>query len=162
VSQDKQKVSETQVGAIGEGLVASQLILASAGRLSPYRPVADDSGIDLLVLDKKTGRVTPIQVKSRTKRLRRHPKIVHFQTRIATFREYKGGFLLAVLIDLETLEVQRAWLIPMKRLSGVARRQGDNLVIRPSIDMHSTDQYSAFRCEDLNEVTRRLTTTARL
>ena len=156
MSKEDGKVSETQVGAIGEGLVASQLILASLGRLSPYRPVADDSGIDLLVLDKQTGRVTPIQVKSRTKRLRRHPKIVHFQTRIATFREYKGAFLLAVLIALETLQVQRAWLIPMVRLAAVARRQGDILVIRPSIDMYSSDQYSAFRCEDLTEVARRL------
>ncbi len=150
------RISETQLGAISEGFVASQLILASLGRLSPYRPVADDSGVDLLLLDKRNGRVTPIQVKSRTKMLRRHPKIVHFQIRTATFREYKSGFLLAVLFALETLQVQRAWLIPMSRLRGVCRQQGDNLVIRPSIDMESGDRYSEFRCKDLTEVTRRL------
>ena len=59
------KLTSTQIGAIGEDIVASGLMIASHGRLSPFQPVADDDGIDLLIYDKKTGKALPIQVKSR-------------------------------------------------------------------------------------------------
>ncbi|MCH8158120.1 MAG: hypothetical protein IID18_10300 [Nitrospinae bacterium] len=42
-------ITTTQIGAIGEHIAASQLMLASQGRLSPFLPMADDDGIDLLI-----------------------------------------------------------------------------------------------------------------
>ena len=45
-------------------MVASALLIASNGRLSPFAPLADDHGIDLIVLDKVTRRTLAIQVKS--------------------------------------------------------------------------------------------------
>ena len=59
-------ITTTQIGAIGEHIAASQLMLASQGRLSPFLPMADDDGIDLLIFDKVTRSTLPIQIKSRT------------------------------------------------------------------------------------------------
>jgi hypothetical protein len=58
-------LTATQIGAIGEALVASQLLLASDGRLTPFQPIADDDGIDLLVFDKRTRCAASVQVKAR-------------------------------------------------------------------------------------------------
>ncbi len=43
------RMTDTQIGTIGEMTVASQLMLASDGRFSPFLPFADDDGIDLIV-----------------------------------------------------------------------------------------------------------------
>lgn len=40
------KLTQTQIGSIGEVTVAPQLMLLSNGRLSPFLPFADDDGID--------------------------------------------------------------------------------------------------------------------
>ena len=53
------EVTATQKGAIGESIVAIQLIVESGGRLSPFEPLADDDGIDLLIYDKQTGYSAP-------------------------------------------------------------------------------------------------------
>jgi hypothetical protein len=151
-------VSETQLGAIGENLVANHLVMASAGRLSPFRPVADDGGIDVLIYDKVTGQALPLQVKCRTRTLARHPKIVHFQVRKATFVEHHHGHVLCVYFNRATLAISRAWLIPMRTFLSVAFEQTDDYRVRPSIDMSSADRYTPFRCTDLGEVAERLIT----
>ncbi len=60
------RMTDTQIGTIGEVTVAAQLMLASGGRFSPFLPFADDDGIDLIVYDKVTGISLPVQVKART------------------------------------------------------------------------------------------------
>jgi hypothetical protein len=60
-------LTSTQRGAIGESVVATGLMLASAGQLSPYKPIADDDGIDLLLVDKRSRAIVQLQVKCRTK-----------------------------------------------------------------------------------------------
>ena len=156
--QNPRQVSATQIGTIAENLVATQLILESKGRLSPFKPMADDGGIDLLVYDKDTGRAIPIQIKSRTKTLKRNPKTVHFEVRLATFNENQDAYLLGALFDpsANKLGVRRAWLIPMRELHGVAASRTEKLVIRPSLDMRSQDRYTPYRCEGIAEVARRL------
>lgn len=151
-------ITETQVGAIGENLVATQLMIESSGRLAPFKPVADDAGIDLLVYDKKTGRAVPVQVKCRTKTLNRHPKNVHFQVRDATFKAEQDGYLLAAYLNTKgsTWYIERAWLVPMGELEDICRKQGDKLVIRPSISTTSGDKYSEHRCADMGDVASRL------
>lgn len=42
------QLTTTQEGSIGEAMAGVQLMLASGGRLTPFRPVADDDGTDLL------------------------------------------------------------------------------------------------------------------
>ena len=54
------KLTSTQIGALAENVVANELMIESGGRLSPFQPIADDDGIDLLVYDKVTGNALPI------------------------------------------------------------------------------------------------------
>lgn len=158
MARDIGKVTTTQIGTIGENLVATQLILESNGRLSPFEPIADDTGIDLLVYDKRTGYTVPLQVKTRTKTIKRYPKIVHFEIRRATFKSKQDAFILAILFHPRTsaIEVERAWLIPMREFRQIAMKRAQGFVISPSIDMRARDKYSPYRCEGLAEATRRL------
>ena len=150
------EVTATQKGAIGESVVAIQLILDSGGRLSPFEPLADDDGIDLLIYDKKTGYAAPLQVKTRTRTLRRNPNIVHFQVRRATFSPNVDGFVLAVLLNPGGASVKRAWLVPMDCLPRLARTTGKTLALSPSTRMDSRDRYTPFRCHDIVAVADRL------
>ena len=58
------QLSSTQKGKVTEQLVASALLIASNGRLALFVPLADDHGLDLIVLDKVTRRTIAIQVQS--------------------------------------------------------------------------------------------------
>ncbi len=93
-------LTSTQIGKVGETIVGAQLMLASTGRLSPFLPIADDGGIDLVVHDKVTGRSLTIQVKGRVAKEEDTLGYTQFDVRTATFREDAGMFLLAVLLDL--------------------------------------------------------------
>ncbi len=78
------KLSSTQIGTIAENHVANMLMITTGGRLSAFRPVADDDGIDLLIYDKRTGRALPAQVKCRTVTINKsgtteRSDIVHFE-----------------------------------------------------------------------------------
>ena len=64
MSIDGQGLTSTQKGSITEYAVATALMLASGGRLSAFTPLADDHGVDLIVFDKRTGAMLPVQVKS--------------------------------------------------------------------------------------------------
>jgi len=94
------------------------------GRLSPFYPIADDFGIDLLFYDKVTGGTVSLQVKLNTKTIREDSSVCHFQVRHATFSEHKNAYLLGVLLDTEGSgwSIARAWLVPMKELASVASR----------------------------------------
>lgn len=115
-------VSETQKGAIAENLVCNWLMRCSDGRLSPYKPVADDGGIDVLVFDRKTRRTLLLQVKSRTRTealtvKKRNPR---FQIRIPTFEVGNDFYIAAILLDADLQTPEALWLIP----SAVAQQQG--------------------------------------
>ncbi|MCX8213937.1 MAG: hypothetical protein OTJ97_05420 [SAR202 cluster bacterium] len=152
------EVTSTQKGAIGENYVAQELILQFDGRLYPFKPIADDDGVDLLVLDKKMGNSLPLQVKMRTKTIKASPKVVHFEVRKVTFKSDFDGAVLAVLFkpEVSKLEVDTAWLIPMKKLHGVTSANSEKFVLRPSIGKESKGRYREFRCVDFSEVTKRV------
>ena len=59
-------LTSTQIGTLAENLVTNELMIESSGRLSPFQPIADDDGIDVLIYDKVTGKALPIQIKART------------------------------------------------------------------------------------------------
>lgn len=63
-------LSSTQIGAIGENLLANAVMKASDDRLSPFQPLADDDGLDVLFFDKLTGNSVAIQLKCRTVTMR--------------------------------------------------------------------------------------------
>lgn len=149
-------MTQTQIGAIGEVTVAAQLMLGSEGRFSPFLPFADDDGIDLIVYDKVTGASLPMQVKARTSGRLGKSDTILFDVRRKTFSDHDGAFLLAILLDMTGGLIQRAWLIPMAELAGIARARPDKLSITPSAKEGSNDRYTPYRCAGMAEVAERL------
>ncbi|AWJ88965.1 hypothetical protein Sp245p_03745 [Azospirillum baldaniorum] len=131
-------------------------MLASAGRLSPFVPLADDGGVDLLLHDKVTGCSVTVQVKGRVAKDDSALGYVQFDVRTSTFRDGPDMFLLAVLLDMQQGSVQRAWLIPMAELPAVSMRKTEKLAITPSPSSASKDRYTPYRCQDMREVAERL------
>ena len=149
-------LTATQKGALAEGIVANEMMLVSDGRLSPFTPVADDGGIDLLIYDKKTGKALPVQVKSRTTTLKRSPKVVHFEIRKATLQGGPSKVVLCVLLTANMRGIERAWIIPADSLPEIARDGDTTYVLRPSKDPASTDRYTQFRCKNTSDMVARL------
>lgn len=157
MSQDNLKLTSTQIGAIAENIVASTLMSESSGRLSPFWPVADDDGIDLLIYDKVTGEAIPVQVKSRTKALKKSGRdergnIVHFEVRTKTIKQDKYAHLIAVLLSEDFSKIDCAWFIPMTTVITEAREGTNKYVIRPSRSRQSKDRFSKFRCNSSREL----------
>jgi hypothetical protein len=156
------ELSSTQVGVLAENLVINALMLSSNGRFAPFRPVADDDGIDLLLYDKNSGRVVPLQVKARTRTLKKprsseRGNVVHFQVRRQAIRHFGMARLLAILLREDATSIDAAWLIPMGQLATLARQSRDNLVIRPSISARSKDKCRPYYLASIDALVSKLT-----
>ncbi len=149
-------LTSNQIGKIGETLVASQLMLASGGRLSPFLPLADDDGIDLVLLDKVTATALTIQVKSRTGVDNEKAQTVEFNVRLATFAARTDAYMLGLLFDEAGQGIRTAWLVPNTALEDVSICKPDKLVLTPSAKPTSNDRYTPYRCHTLAEVCERL------
>lgn len=145
------RLSTIQKGKAVEALVASTLILASEGRLSPYVPVSDDCGIDLLVFDKITHRILPIQIKARIANPSR--QTVQFNVGKATLADLPNRFLLGVLLDPESISMTASWLIPMARLSEVSTEKPDMYSVKPSFSADTRDRCRTYRLDTASELT---------
>jgi hypothetical protein len=155
------KLSSTQIGAIAENVVANVLMRDSGGRLSPFRSVADDDGIDLLVYDKRSGTAIPVQVKSRTnalmnKRTGERGNIVNFEIRAAALREYELAHVIAVLLSPDLASIRCAWFVPMRDVVKKARRGKAKYVIRASHAPASKDKFSTYRCDPESTLAQRV------
>lgn len=141
--------TSTQVGAIAENLVINALVTASKGRIAPFRPFADDEGIDILAYDKESGSAIPIQVKARTVTLFK-PKtkvrgnLAHFEVRKVVLDRNKRSVLVAALLTEDLKEIRDSWLIPMRELKRLANERASKWVIRPSISKKGKDRYRAY------------------
>ncbi|MFM0292248.1 hypothetical protein P0D68_03745 [Paraburkholderia sp. RL17-380-BIE-A] len=154
-------LSSTQIGAIGENLLVNAVMMASDGRLSPFQPLADDDGLDVLFYDKKTGNSVAIQLKCRTVSIRKRNSeergnVVHFQIRQATFNDARRAYLVAALFDEELTRFVATWFIPMALLPEVGKDISGNWVIRPSKAADSADRYTPYRCLTADELARRI------
>ncbi|MDQ8699208.1 hypothetical protein [Hyphomicrobium sp. LHD-15] len=136
-------LSTVQKGKVTEALVASMLVLGSIGRLSPFVPISDDCGIDLIVLDKQTQGKLPIQIKSRIANPARNT--VQFNIRKASVGELGNRLLLCVLFDPETIALTASWLIPMSRIRDLSQEKRDKYTLSPNILVGSRDRYQSFR-----------------
>ncbi len=152
-------LTSSQIGKIGETLVASQLMLASGGRLSPFLPLADDDGVDLILLDKVTAAALTIQVKSRTGVDDEKAQTVEFNVRLATFASRADAYVLGLLLDEAGQGIRSAWLVPNTELEHVSNRKRDKLVMTPSARASSNDRYTPYRCGSLTQVCERLLAT---
>jgi len=155
------KLTSTQIGTLAENLIANELMIESSGRLSPFQPVADDDGIDVLIYDKVSGKAVPIQIKARTNTINKAGKkersnTVHFEVRKATLNEKRRTLLLCVLLDESLRKTERAWLIHLSDLPAIASNRKDKYVIRANRQATSKDKYKQFQCKDIAEVYQRL------
>jgi len=150
------RLTSTQKGAIGEAIVGAQLMLASDGRLSPFRSIADDDGTDLLVVDKLTGQLSMIQIKCRFRPQAAGTRYEQFDVRMKTFRDVAHNWLLAALIDPNDGALWCSWLIPASSLASVAMAKSDKLVITPSPLENSADRYVPWRASTVTALTDRL------
>lgn len=155
------KLTSTQIGAIAENLVANELMLESKGRLSPFQPIADDDGIDVLIYDKNTGKAVPIQIKARTNTINKPGKqergnTVHFEVRKATFKVDCKGMLLCVLLDQELRSTERAWLIPFSKLPKISTVKNSKYVIRANKQISTKDKYKKYQFENIERVAKEL------
>jgi hypothetical protein len=145
-------LTSTQRGAIGESVVATGLMLASGGQLSPYKPIADDYGIDLLLVDKLSRSILQLQVKCRTKVDDPKAQTVQFDVQTGTFAEGAKGYVLAILLDGATF--RKGWLIPLAQLRALARTEPDKLVIVASAKEATKDRFQPYRHDNFGAVAR--------
>jgi len=154
-------LSSTQIGAIGENLLINAVMKASDGRLSPFQPLADDDGLDVLFFDKVTGNSVAIQLKCRTVSIRKknsdeRGNTVHFQVRQATFNEARRAYLVAALFNDDLTQFICTWFIPMALLPEVGKDISGKYVIRPSKAEGSADKYTSYRCMTAQDLAQRL------
>lgn len=154
-------LSSTQIGVIGENLLINEVMKASKGRLSPFAPIADDDGLDILFFDKITGNSVAIQLKCRTVSIRKKNSkerghSVHFQVRKATFKEARRAFLVAALFNDGLTDFKCTWFIPMGLLPDIGKDISGKYVIRPSKSNNSADKYTSFRCMNTEELAQRI------
>lgn len=154
-------LSSTQVGAIGENLLVNAVMKASDGRLSPFQPLADDDGLDVLFFDKLTGNSVAIQLKCRAVTLKKRNSqergnTVHFQVRKATFKEARRAYLVAALMDEDLTHFLATWLMPLAVLPEIGGSRTKNWVIRPSKGAGSADRFVAYRCTTADELAQRI------
>lgn len=148
------RLTATQIGAIGEETAATQLMLASGGRLAPFKPYADDDGVDLLIFDKATRKSATLQIKARMKVDDRRAETVQFDVRKKTFSDAPDAWLLAILLDGANLKC--SWLVPMASLPKISRETGAVYSITPSAKPTSNDRYTPWRTHSANEIADRL------
>ena len=154
-------LTSTQIGAIGENLLVNAVMKASDGRLSPFQPIADDDGLDVLFFDKQTGNSVAIQLKCRTGSIRKRASEergnqVHFHVRQATFNQARTAYLVAALFNEELTEFLCTWFIPMHLLPKLGKDNSDRYVIRPSKSASSKDKYTGYRCMTAAELVQKI------
>lgn len=144
-------LNSTQKGKASEFLLASALILASNGRLSPYLPMCDDCGVDQLVFDKETHRALAIQIKSRIEKLPGGKR--KFAVKKTAFRNHADRYLIAVFLDPNTMALAASWLIPMARLPELAgENQPKEFAVWLGAKKGSRDRFQDFRHDGAKEL----------
>lgn len=141
-------LSTSQKGKIAELFVASALMAGSGGRLSPFVPLVDDHGVDLVVVDKETGGSVAVQVKAWMAGAGSGRRTAQFDVRKATFGGGEGSVVVAVILDPSSMAMEAAWLIPMSDVPEVAVDQPSKFALSPSRSATSRDAYSGYRHPD--------------
>ncbi|MCP5411443.1 MAG: hypothetical protein H6924_04820 [Alphaproteobacteria bacterium] len=146
--------TSTQIGAIAECLVTAGILEASGGRLSPFKPIADDDGLDLLLFDKLTRRPIPLQIKCRRNFDDPKAQTVQFDVRLKTFAAHEDGYILCIKLD--GTAIGALWLVPAKDLRSIAKATPTHLVVTPSAKPTSQDRLSPYRLATFAEVADRI------
>jgi hypothetical protein len=146
--------TSTQIGAMGECVAAAGILEGSVGRLSPFKPVADDDGMDLLLFDKLARKAIPLQIKTRRSYDDPKAQTVQFDVRLKTFAREGEGYVLCIKLDAVTIDT--LWLIPAAEFAGVAKESPTHLIIVPSAKPTSRDRFTPYRVKGFGEVADRI------
>ncbi len=157
----KGNITSTQKGVIAEHIVANELMIETDGRFSPFSPLADDEGIDLLIYDKKTGKALPIQIKSRSGGIIKKGKesnTIHFEIRSVSLKNKRYAYFLAVLLTKDSRSIERAWFIPMKDISNLLnmRKKQEKYIMRANRSLKTKDKFRTYQCESIKDVAQRI------
>lgn len=148
-------LSSTQKGVIGENLLVNAVMKASNGRLSPFKPVADDDGIDVLFFDKDTGKSVAMQLKCRAS-TDSGGNTAQFDVRKATIKEARSAYLVAALLNDNMTAFVCTWFMSMTELKTVGNEKPDKYVITPSKAKDSQDKYKDFRYANVDGLAHRI------
>jgi hypothetical protein len=155
------KLSSTQIGTIGENLLVNAVMKASNGRLSPFQPLADDDGLDVLFFDKETGNSVAIQLKCRRNTDRKsnskgRGNTAQFDVRRATFKEARSAYLVAALFNEPMNDFVCTWFISFEKLSEISNLKSNKYVITPSKAADCGDKYVKYRCQTSEQLADRI------
>lgn len=148
------RLTSSQRGKIAELHVATALMAQSGGRLSPFEPLSDDHGVDLVVVDKVSGNALPIQVKSWFLAPERPVKTVQFDLQKSTYTIDGRGAAICALMDPDTLAIIMSWMIPLSDIPNVATEQPKKYAMVPSRMENSRDKYVPYRHTNIASLTR--------
>ena len=137
--------------------VAAAILEASGGRLSPFKPVADDDGMEFCSCS--TSRPAgPFRFRLSARRVfdNEKAKTVEFDIRLKTFARKGDGYVLCV--KLAGASIETAWLIPADELEGVARQSSTDFIVVASAKPTSNDRFSRYRASSFGEIPARILT----
>ena len=144
-------LTTTQKGSITEYAVATALMLGSGGRLSAFTPRADDHGVDLIVFDKQTGAMLPVQVKS-WMGAPGPAGTVQFDVQKTTFGGSAESILIAVLFDPAGASIRMSWLMSMGEVPDNSVSRKGKYALSPSVRPGTSDRYRRFRHDSLRSL----------
>lgn len=124
----------------------------SAGRLSPFWPLSDDHGIDLVLLDKVSGLSLAIQVKSWFLNPQSPAGRLQFDIQKTTFSGKTAGVLLCVAINPQQLTIHASWVIPLSHVPAIATHREAKYALTPSPLANSKDRYTPYRHLTLDDL----------
>lgn len=106
----ERRISSKQKGDVTESRVVELVTLGSLGQLTSYVPKSDDDGIDIIINKKGDFRPLFIQVKSRFS-LSKNGQFIQ-NVGESTFKSHPAFYIVFLLFNEKTFEVDRVWLIP--------------------------------------------------
>lgn len=149
----RELITEVQKGVIGENLISNWLMVGSNGRLCPFRPIADDVGIDIIVYDRITRNTIALQVKTRILSDKPKRNTKQFNLGTSTFESHPNFYLLSLVLNIDMVSPRCMWLIPSEVVKNIARgitvKGKDKYVIRSSFNEKSNDKWSSFKVDGL-------------
>lgn len=103
-------------GKAVEHLIAALCVLGSNGELNAWTSLVDDEGVDLVLQRRNRPETISLQVKSRLTSGKGITERKRFQSQVraATFRPRDDLYMLFVVADPTTLDLDPIWLVPSK------------------------------------------------
>jgi len=140
-------LTSMQKGSIIESQIANLLMVVSDGELSPFMPIVDDAGVDLIVSAKGTFNTVFLQIKSRFVRNSRYKNRIDFQIKRNSLSESSQVQVLLVYYDQDQGDIETMWLIPSSELINNAVKLENYYRVSASRSSDSADKWSKYKVE---------------